>query len=111
MSGDATKTRLAIAQERADAARARLTATIGHLQERARPTSLVHDVTETLKERGTQIAVGLADTAKSKPARTGAVLAAVGLFLARRQVVGLIRRLTTTTPPPPSAPSKRGPTR
>ncbi len=107
MTGPAPVSRLAVAQARAAAARARLSGTIGQLQERARPTSLVHDVTETLKERGTDVVVGLVDTAKARPARTGAVLALVGLFLARHRVAGLVRQATTRTISP-AKPPKRG---
>ena len=94
---------LALAQARAQAARARLSGTIAELQERAKPTSLVHDMAETIKERGTGLALGLVDTAKRKPAHVGAVVTLVGLFLARRRVGDLIRRATGATPP------KRGP--
>lgn len=106
MSGSATEKRLAIAQARADAARARLSITIAALQERARPTSLVHDVTATLKGRGTAMALAVVDTAKRKPARTGAIVAVIGLFFARRPLSRLVRRATATFAGPPHAPEK-----
>lgn len=101
-------TRLALAQARAKTARARLSDTIGQLQERARPTSLAQDVAETLKERGSDLALGMVKTAKTRPARTGAVLAIIGLFLARHRVAGLVRGAIGGITPRSSSNSPKG---
>lgn len=99
MTDRAIGDRVATARARATAARAQLSATIGTLQQRARPGSVVHSVTETLKDRGTDAVAGLIDTAKSKPARTGAALALVGLFFARHQLIALARRARPSRSP------------
>lgn len=104
MTGRTIGNRLAVAQARAEEARARFSGTIGALQERARPTSLVHDVTDTLKERGTDMVVGLMDATKRKPVRTGAIVALFALFLARRPLIRLL--LSAISGPSKSSPSK-----
>ena len=97
MTGRAIGTRLALAQARADAARARLSDTLGTLQHRASPQVFAHDVAETLKERGRDAVLQLADTAKRRPARFGIALVIVGLFLSRRQITRLLWRKPGST--------------
>ncbi|WP_353204473.1 hypothetical protein [Sphingomonas sp.] len=111
MTGRAIGTRLALAQARSDAARARLSTTIGALQRRATPQALAQDVAKTLKVRGIDALNGLADTARRKPLHVGLAVTLLGLFLARHQIARLLRRRGPTpararTPSPQRGSSK-----
>lgn len=92
MTGRAIGARLALAQARSEAARARLSGTINALQRRATPQALAQDVAETLKARGIDALNGLAATAKRKPLHVGLAVTLLGLFLARHQIARLLRR-------------------
>lgn len=92
MTGRAAVDPVVAARARADAARARLSGTLGQLQHRASPQVLAQDVAATLKERGVDALTGLADTARRRPVAAGVAVAAIGLFLVRGQVFGLLRR-------------------
>ena len=98
MSGRTIGNRLAIAQARAEAARSNFGETLGRLQHRASPQVLAQDVAETLKQRGIDALIGMADTAKREPARVGIALALLGLFLGRRQILRVLRRTTAPAP-------------
>ena len=106
MTGRAIGTRLALAQARSEAARARLSGTIGALKSRATPQALAQDVTATLKARGVDALNEIADTARRKPVQLGLALTVVGLFLARHKIIGLLSR--PTAPLPPVKSPKRG---
>ncbi|WP_010217157.1 DUF3618 domain-containing protein [Sphingomonas sp. PAMC 26621] len=80
---------VALAQARANAARAQLADTIGILQKRANPQTLASDVAENLKVRGTEAVTTAVETARKNPVATGIVGAVLGSFL----VVGPVSRL------------------
>ncbi len=92
MTGRAIGTRLALAQARSEAARARLSGTIGALQRRATPQALAQDVADTLKVRGVAALNDVAETARRKPMAVGLAVALLGLFLARHRIARLLRR-------------------
>ena len=92
MTGRAIGTRLALAQARSEAARARLSGTIGALQRRATPRALAQDVADTLQVRGLAALNGVAETARRKPLAVGVVATLLGLFLARHRIARLLRR-------------------
>lgn len=94
MSAPKISTRLVLAQARADAARARLSETIGELQHRTNPKVIAHDVTESLKERGMEALTGAVDTAKRQPVPVGIALTVFGLFLARGPIANAFRHAT-----------------
>ena len=104
MTGRAIGTRLARAQARSEAARARLSGTIGALQRRATPRALAQDVAETLQARGLAALNDAAETARRKPLATGLVITMVSLFLARHRILRLLRRRGAAPSPSP----KRG---
>lgn len=95
---DATTARIALAQARADAARARLSRTIGTLQQRARPQVLAHDVAETLKVRGRAALTGAVETARRRPVPVAIGLSVFGLFLARGAIAKAVRHATRSAP-------------
>lgn len=88
--------KVALAQARADAARARLSATVGALQHKASPQVMAQDVAETLKECGREAVAVAVDTAKRQPVPVGVGFGLIGLFLARGPIAKLIRRATAS---------------
>lgn len=105
--------RIAVAQASADLARARLAMTVGELQRRASPSSIAHDVTETIKQRGTTITLDAVAGVRQRPATVAVVAAsAIGLWLAHAPIARFARRATSATPdslPPHPPKHKRGP--
>ncbi|MDR6849798.1 MAG: DUF3618 domain-containing protein [Sphingomonas sp.] len=99
MTGRAIGTRLALAQARAEQARARLSETIGTLQHRASPQALAQDMAESLKARGVEAVLGAVDSARRRPARFGIAVAAIGLLLARGPIARTLRRRAATPLP------------
>ena len=85
-------TDIVAAEARAAAARQRLTATAGELQERLAPQTLAREAADTLTDAGRKALDTGVETAKANPAATigGGVLFA--LFLARRRLWSLVRR-------------------
>lgn len=94
MSDPTANPRIALAQARAAAARARLSGAIAELQHRAKPQVLAHDIAESLKEKGRQALNGAVDTAKRRPVPVGIGLAMFGLFLARGPIAKALRHAT-----------------
>lgn len=86
--------RIALAQAEADAARARLSSTLGTLQHRANPKVIAHDVTESVKERGMEALSDAVETAKRQPVSVGIALTVFGLFLARGPIAKAFRHAT-----------------
>ncbi|MGY2732563.1 DUF3618 domain-containing protein [Sphingomonas sp. UYP23] len=86
--------KIALAQARADAARARLSATISALQHKASPQVMAQDVADTLKERGKEAVTFAVDTAKRQPVPVGIGLSVLGLFFARGPISKVIRYAT-----------------
>jgi hypothetical protein len=88
--------KVALAQARADAARARLSTTVSALQHKASPQVMAQDVADTIKERGMEAMAVAVDTAKRQPVPVGVGLGLLGLFLARGPIVKLLRRATAS---------------
>lgn len=86
--------KVALAQARADAARARLSTTVSALQHKASPQVMAQDVADTIKERGMEAMAVAVDTAKRQPVPVGVGLGLLGLFFARGPIAKLIRRAT-----------------
>lgn len=83
---------IAAAEARAAAARQRLTATVGELQERLAPQALAKEAADTLSDAGRKALDTGVETARANPGAViggGALLAA---FLARKRLWSLVRR-------------------
>jgi hypothetical protein len=80
---DTSTNSVALAQARADAARARLGETFEALQKRANPQTLASDVAEKMKVRGTEALTTAVETARQNPVATGVVGALIGSFFIR----------------------------
>jgi len=91
---------LAIAEQRSDAARRRLAATLVEIQGRLNPRALAREAAQELRETGEELAREGLDAVKRHPLTVAGVLTAVGLFLARRPLRTLITRLPDETPRP-----------
>jgi ElaB/YqjD/DUF883 family membrane-anchored ribosome-binding protein len=81
------------AKESARAARARLFATLGRIQDRFRPQTLAQDVWREVRDRSTEIADDAVNIARARPLATGAVAAGVLLFAARQPLLRTMSRL------------------
>ncbi len=75
-----------------DAARARVTQTLGELQDRLNPRTLARNAARDLTEAGSVIADKGAHTLKRNPGAVAGATAVAGLFLARHRIAGLFRR-------------------
>lgn len=106
MTGRAIGARLARAQARSEAARARLADTLGTLQRRTTPRALAQDVVETLQVRGTAAITEAIEVARRKPVKIGLIAAMLGLFAARRPVLRLLRRRSSALTPSSSKGAK-----
>jgi hypothetical protein len=91
MSQDDTSS-VAVAQARADAARARLSQTFGALQRRASPQAIATDLAANLKVRGNDAVQGAIVGARENPVAAGIGVVLTGLFLARGPIFRLFRR-------------------
>ena len=107
MTGRAIGTRLALAQARSEAARARLSGTISALQRRATPRALAQDMAETLQTRGIIALNGVVETARRRPLAVGLAVTLLSLFLARHRIARLVRRRPAPRVIPATSP-KRG---
>lgn len=83
---------LAKAEIERDAARARVTQTLGDLQDRLNPRTLARNAARELTEAGGVIADKGAHTLKRNPGAVAGATAVAGLFLARHRIAGLFRR-------------------
>lgn len=81
-----------LARARADAARARLTDTVGEIKAHLAPESILHNVGEKLKDNGQAIAQSGMETARRNPAIAAGAAAAAVLLLARRPIARLFGR-------------------
>jgi hypothetical protein len=93
-------TDLARAEARSREARARLFGTIGEVKARLSPPSLAHNLAEKVQDSATGLALKAVDGARKRPALAGALLAGLGLFLARKQVGAAFSRKSKETPDP-----------
>jgi hypothetical protein len=80
------------AEARAAAARQRLTATVGELQERLAPQALAKDAVETLSDAGRKALDSGVETAKANPALVAGGAAALLAFFGRKRLWSLVRR-------------------
>ncbi len=83
---------LAQAELDRDQARARVTQTLGQLQDRLNPKTLARNAARDLTEAGSVIADKGAHTLKRNPGTVAGATAVAGLFLARHRIAGLFRR-------------------
>jgi ElaB/YqjD/DUF883 family membrane-anchored ribosome-binding protein len=78
----------------AEEARARLSATLSELQARIAPSTLANDAIDEIRSRSMELADGATQLARRNPVAVAGAVAAGGLFLARKPVWGLLRRIT-----------------
>ena len=81
------------AQHEVAAARAQLLATANELHDRLRPSFLARRGVDRLKVRSTEIAHDTIDAAEANPQLVGTVSAGAMLFLLRRPIFRLARRV------------------
>lgn len=91
---------LALAKVRAEAARARLAATLVDLQARLNPKALAREAVGELKEAAQEIARDGLDSLKRHPVTLAGAAAAIGLFMARRPIRQFIEGDPDETPEP-----------
>jgi hypothetical protein len=77
----------------AEAARARLSSTLGALQYRLRPGRIASNAWEGVKDKGTGIADDAVQAVKARPRIVSGVLAGFTLFLARKPLKSAVSRL------------------
>jgi ElaB/YqjD/DUF883 family membrane-anchored ribosome-binding protein len=94
---------LATAERRSEAARQRLASTLIELQARLNPRALAREAAQELKETGQELAREGLDAIKRHPLTLAGVLAAIGLFLARRPLRKLLDQGPDETPAPPAS--------
>jgi len=87
----------------AEAARRRLTATIGELQQRLKPATLATNAWEGMKDKSGELAEDAVQAVKSRPVAVSAVLAAVTLFLARAPIKSAVAGLFSDDAEEPEA--------
>jgi hypothetical protein len=96
---------VAAARIKAEKERAQLMETARELQARLSPGVLVHNAWEGAKTKGADYAEDAVDAVRKRPAITGAIVAAIALFLARAPVLNaagkLARRSKSSRPKAP----------
>ena len=85
--------RIERARMEADQARERLASTLGAVQHRLRPGTLMSNAWDGVKEKSGAAADGALDAVKARPVAVSGVVAAVALFLAREPIRELISDL------------------
>ena len=81
------------ARGEAELARARLSTTLGEIQERLKPQTLANQAWEGVKDRSGALADDAVEAVKARPVAAGAALGAVLLFLARSPIKTAAARL------------------
>lgn len=94
---------LPLAKVRAEAARARLAATLVDLQARLNPKALAREAVGELKEAAQEIARDGLDSLKRHPVTLAGAAAAIGLFMARRPIRHFIEGDPDETPELPAS--------
>lgn len=89
---------LALAERRSASARQRLAGTLVEIQARLNPKSLAREAARDLREAGQELAREGLESAKRHPLTVAGVLAAIGLFVARRPVRALLAKLPDRQP-------------
>lgn len=88
---EAAKIREARARGEADAAKARLMATMDELKARLAPAKLTSDAVQAAKDKGIVVADNTVTAVKEKPAVAAGIATAAALFLARRPLFAAVR--------------------
>jgi len=106
--------RIAVAESKADLARARLMETIEQLADLLEPNKIARDLWDSAKVKGADMAEEAVDAVKRRPVATGGIIAAVAMFLAREPIKDGVRSLVDAMmsddePEPPPKPSARKP--
>jgi hypothetical protein len=81
---------LSTSTERRDAARGQLRQRFADTKERLSPASLKQDLINSVRDR----AEGVADAARERPVAFAGILAATALFLLRKPLIGVLKRLS-----------------
>lgn len=85
------------AKERARIAREQLVATMGEIQDRFSPQTLMQDAWRELRERGGDFADDAVEIARAKPLATGAIIAGILALAAREPLWRAASRLFFTS--------------
>jgi len=89
---------LIAAKSQAEAARARLMATVAELQDRLSPSTIAGNAWDGVKEKTSDVAEGAVEAVKARPVVVSAGLAAFALFLARSPIRSAVSRLFADRP-------------
>jgi hypothetical protein len=81
-------------RDAAEASKRRMLATLDDVRARLRPASLSREIAEKAKGSLADASGKALDAAKSRPAATAGLAAAALLFLFRKPIIGVIKRLT-----------------
>lgn len=92
MSTDPQAATVALAEERAAAARQRLSASVASLQARLDPRAVARDAVENLQESGERALRTGVQTARAHPDRVVWAVALAIAWLTRRQIAAALRR-------------------
>lgn len=88
--GDAS---IVVARAEVERTRARLVATVGEVQDRLSPQTLVGDLWDSAKEKGAGLAEEAVDAVRKRPVVAGGVIAALALFLGRDPIMEYASKL------------------
>jgi ElaB/YqjD/DUF883 family membrane-anchored ribosome-binding protein len=86
-----TQTRLPVAEAEVLAARARLFATLGEVQQRLKPSNIAQDAVETAAQGVASVARKGAETVRTRPYAAAAIAGTIGLVLARGWIIDMVR--------------------
>jgi ElaB/YqjD/DUF883 family membrane-anchored ribosome-binding protein len=86
------------AETQVHAARTRLFATLGEVQERLKPSNLAQNAVETAAQGVASTARKGAEAVRSRPFAAAAIAGTIGLVFARGWIADLLRRRNETAP-------------
>jgi ElaB/YqjD/DUF883 family membrane-anchored ribosome-binding protein len=86
------------AETQVQAARTRLFATLGEVQERLKPSNLAQNAVETAAQGVASTARKGAEAVRSRPIAAAAIAGTIGLVFARGWIADLLRRRNETAP-------------
>lgn len=86
-----TSPRMPVAEAEVQAARARLFATLGEVQQRLKPTNIAQDAVETAAQGVASVARKGAETVRTRPWAVAAVAGTIGLVFARGWILDAMR--------------------
>jgi ElaB/YqjD/DUF883 family membrane-anchored ribosome-binding protein len=95
------------ARARARAARDKLMATVGTVQERLKPRNLAQEAVENAKQSVTTIAREGSEAVRARPWLAAAVTSGIGLVLARGWIVDIFRKGKDETTEPKKGSAKQ----